>query len=107
MSIFDSAFESSTGNASVLIMVKILCCEPSPLCIGTICEQRFVISTRRSPLTPSVPPFLSLSLCTLSRLWLDVTFQGEVIIMSLLQLQMETVFLFIFITALTQAVEGK
>lgn len=69
---------------------------------ATICQHQFVISTRLSPLTPL---FLPLWLCTLSCLWLNLTFKGEVIIMSVLKLQTATVFLFKFTPALTQAVE--
>lgn len=69
---------------------------------ATICQHQFVISTRLSPLTPLSLP---LWLCTLSCLWLNLTFKGEVIIMSVLKLQTATVFLFKFTPALTQAVE--
>lgn len=59
----------------------------SQLCPSNICEERFVISTLLSPLTSvSLPLFL----CTLSRLWFNLTFKGEVIIMSLFKLQMVT-----------------
>ena len=72
--------------------------------LSTICQHQFVISTRLSPLTPLFHP---LWLCTLSCLWLNLTFKGEVIIMSVLKLQTVTAFLFKFMPALHQKGEEK
>lgn len=81
-------------SALMANVAELLCAEPAALPLGDHLRATLCYFNTSLPFNLALPVALSLLPWSLSRLWLNLTFQGKVIITALLKLQIASPLLF-------------